>query len=197
MNDSNNQSTTYKDKVTAKSFFKDLAVASLMLGLLMAFNKLIKFTTLFIQEFSKLFSQLSEERAIIARGSKVIIDNEIDRPTIEHYYDLNVNAILLSNQLSNDQTVIFAMFLLIIVAFIILYFAIDFLMEYINKFKPWSIILLLLTFVSTVFYIEIADLKETGNGICFLFTTLISVSTGIILIGYTMIFPNYIKSEDE
>jgi hypothetical protein len=118
MNDSNNQSTTYKDKVTAKSFFKDLAVASLMLGLLMAFNKLIKFTTLFIQEFSKLFSQLTEERAIIARGSKVIIDNEIDRPTIEHYYDLNVNALFLSNQLSNDQTVIFAMFLLIIVAFI-------------------------------------------------------------------------------
>lgn len=197
MNDSNNQSTTYKDKVTAKSFFKDLAVASLMLGLLMAFNKLIKFTTLFVQEFSKLFYQLSDERETIARGSKYIVNNGISRPTIEHNYDLNVNAEFLSNQISNDQMLIFVIFFLIIVAFTILYFAIDFLMEYTNKFKPWSIILLLLTFVSSVFYIELTDLKESGNGICFMFTTLISVSTGIILIGYTMIFPNYIKSEDE
>ncbi len=64
-----------------------------------------------------------------------------------------------------------------------------------NKYNK-IIILLLLTFVSSVFYIEIADLKETGNGICFLFTTMISIIKGIILIGYTPIFPNYIRSEE-
>jgi F0F1-type ATP synthase assembly protein I len=195
MNNLNSNSATHKVKTTAKSFFRDLAVASLMLGLLMAFNKLIKFTTLFIQEFSKLFSDLNVEMEVIERGSKFLSTNNINKNVVEHSHDLNIDAEYLSSQISNSQMLIFVVFFLFIVAFILLYLAIDYLMEYINKFKPWSIILLLVTFVSTVFYIELTDLKETGNGICFMFTTLISIITGIILVGYTMIFPNYVKSE--
>ncbi len=195
MNNLNSNSATHSVKTTTKSFFKDLTVASLMLGLLIAFNKLIKFTTLFIQEFSKLFSDLNAERDIIERGSKFLSTNNTNKNIVEHSHDLNINAEFLSSQISNSQMLIFVVFFLFIVAFILLYLAIDYLMEYINKFKPWSIILLLVTFVSTVFYIELTDLKETGNGICFMFTTLISIITGIILVGYTMIFPNYVKSE--
>jgi hypothetical protein len=186
---------TKLNRIKVKSVFIDLTVSTIMLGLLMAFTKMVKFVTLFIQEFNTIREQFSNEKESIDRGSSYVV-NTINGKKWEHNYELNNTAENLSNQIQSNQLMFFIILIISLLIFVALYFAIDFLIEYTNKFKPWSIALLLITFVSSVFYLEITDLKETGNGICFMFTTMISIIAGIILIGYTLIFPNYRQVEE-
>ena len=186
---------TKLNRIKVKSVFIDLTVSTIMLGLLMAFTKMVKFVTLFIQEFNSIREQFSNEKESIDRGSSYVV-NTINGKKWEHNYELNNTAENLSNQIQSNQLMFFIILIISLLIFVALYFAIDFLIEYTNKFKPWSIALLLITFVSSVFYLEITDLKETGNGICFMFTTMISIIAGIILIGYTLIFPNYRQVEE-
>lgn len=178
-----------------RSVFIDLLVAIILLGLLMAFTKMVKFIVLFIQEFNAIREQFSYEKETIDRTSRYIV-NTVNGKKWESNFELSNTAESLSGQIQNNQFLFLVIIFIALLIFIALYFAIDFLIEYTNKFKPWSIILLLITFISSVFYLEITDLKETGNGICFMFTTMISIVSGLILIGYTLIFPNYRQVED-
>ncbi len=178
-----------------RSVFIDLLVATILLGLLMAFTKLVKFIVLFIQEFNAIREQFSNEKETIDRTSRYIV-NTVNGKKWESNFELSNTAESLSDQIQNNQFLFLVIIFIALLIFIALYFAIDFLIEYTNKFKPWSIVLLLITFISSVFYLEITDLKETGNGICFMFTTMISIVSGLILIGYTLIFPNYRQVED-
>jgi F0F1-type ATP synthase assembly protein I len=166
-----------------------------MLGLLLAFTKLIKYFVLTIQEFSYLSGQFSNETEAIDRGAKYIVNT----PTgykIQFSSELNSSAESLSNQIQNSHLMFATLILFTFISLVLLYFTLDFLIDKVRKFKPWSIILLLVSFTACVLYIEFLDLKETGNGVCFMFTTMISIITGIVLIGYTLIFPNYVKYED-
>lgn len=181
--------------VKVKSVFIDLTVSTIMLGLLMAFTKMVKFVTLFIQEFNSIREQFSNEKESIDRGSRYAVNTNNGKKW-DQSFELNNTAENLSNQIQSNQLMFLIILIISLLIFVALYFAIDFLIEYTNKFKPWSIALLLITFVANVFYLEITDLKETGNGICFMFTTIISIITGIILIGYTLIFPNYRHVEE-
>lgn len=178
-----------------RSVFIDLLVAIILLGLLMAFTKMVKFIVLFIQEFNAIREQFSNEKETIDRTSRYIV-NTVNGKKWESNFELSNTAESLSGQIQNNQFLFLVIIFIALLIFVALYFAIDFLIEYTNKFRPWSIILLLITFISSVFYLEITDLKETGNGICFMFTTMISIVSGIILIGYTLIFPNYRQVED-
>ena len=178
-----------------KSVFIDLLVAIILLGLLMAFTKMVKFIVLFIQEFNAIREQFSNEKETIDRTSRYIV-NTVNGKKWESNFELSNTAESLSGQIQNNQFLFLVIIFIALLIFVALYFAIDFLIEYTNKFRPWSIILLLITFISSVFYLEITDLKETGNGICFMFTTMISIVSGLILIGYTLIFPNYRQVED-
>ena len=178
-----------------RSVFIDLLVAIILLGLLMAFTKMVKFIVLFIQEFNAIREQFSYEKETIDRTSLYIV-NTVNGKKWESNFELSNTAESLSGQIQNNQFLFLVIIFIALLIFVALYFAIDFLIEYTNKFKPWSIILLLITFISSVFYLEITDLKETGNGLCFLFTTMISIVSGLILIGYTLIFPNYRQVED-
>jgi hypothetical protein len=178
-----------------RSVFIDLLVATILLGLLMAFTKLVKFIVLFIQEFNAIREQFSNEKETINRTSRYIV-NTVNGKKWESNFELSNTAESLNGQIQNNQFLFLVIIFIALLIFIALYFAIDFLIEYTNKFKPWSIVLLLITFISSVFYLEITDLKETGNGICFMFTTMISIVSGLILIGYTLIFPNYRQVED-
>ncbi len=177
-----------------RSVFIDLLVAIILLGLLMAFTKMVKFIVLFIQEFNSIREQFSNEKETIDRTSRYIV-NTVNGKKWESNFELSNTAESLSGQIQNNQFLFLVIIFIALLIFVALYFAIDFLIEYTNKFSPWSIILLLITFISSVFYLEITDLKETGNGICFMFTTMISIVSGIILIGYTLIFPNYRQVE--
>jgi len=178
-------------KPTKKSmFFRDFTVSALMLGLLMSFSKLVKFVVLLIQDLVSLSNAFDNELEAIERGSKYIVRTK----TGSHWEvsnELNNTVEALSNQISSSQISIALFLFFSLVAFVILYFALDFLIEYTNKFKPWSIILLLSTFVSSVFYLEFTDLYYSGNGYAFMFTATISIVTGILLVGYSLIFPNY------
>jgi NADH:ubiquinone oxidoreductase subunit 3 (subunit A) len=178
-----------------RSVFIDLLVATILLGLLMAFTKMVKFIVLFIQEFNAIREQFSNEKETINRTSRYIV-NTVNGKKWESNFELSNTAESLNGQIQNNQFLFLVIIFIALLIFIALYFAIDFLIEYTNKFKPWSIVLLLITFISSVFYLEITDLKETGNGICFMFTTMISIVSGLILIGYTLIFPNYRQVED-
>lgn len=178
-----------------RSVFIDLLVATILLGLLMAFTKLVKFIVLFIQEFNAIREQFSNEKETIDRTSRYVV-NTVNGKKWESNFELSNTAENLSSQIQSNQFLFFVIIFIALLIFVALYFAIDFLIEYTNKFRPWSIILLPITFISSVFYLEITDLKETGNGICFMFTTMISIISGIILIGYTLIFPNYRQVED-
>jgi NADH:ubiquinone oxidoreductase subunit 3 (subunit A) len=178
-----------------RSVFIDLLVATILLGLLMTFTKLVKFIVLFIQEFNAIREQFSNEKETIDRTSRYIV-NTVNGKKWESNFELSNTAESLSGQIQNNQFLFLVIIFIAFLIFIALYFAIDFLIDYTNKFKPWSIFLLLITFISSVFYLEITDLKETGNGICFMFTTMISIVSGLILIGYTLIFPNYRQVED-
>jgi hypothetical protein len=171
-------------------FIRDLAISTLMLGLLIAFTKLVKFVVLLMQELGSLTQSFLNEKDTIKRGSKFIVYTPNGRRW-EESFELNNTAEQLSSQINSNELTIFILILFSLIAFVALYFALDYLIDCTNKFKPYSIILLLLSFVSSVFYLEITDLHETGNGVCFLFTTTISIITGIVLIGYTLIFPNY------
>jgi hypothetical protein len=178
-----------------RSVFIDLLVAIILLGLLMAFTKMVKFIVLFIQEFNAIREQFSNEKETIDRTSRYIV-NTVNGKKWESNFELSNTAESLSGQIQNNQFLFLVIIFIALLIFVALYFAIDFLIEYTNKFSPWSIILLLINFISSVFYLEITDLKETGNGICFMFTTMISIVSGLILIGYTLIFPNYRQVED-
>ncbi|MFA9213466.1 MAG: hypothetical protein ACEQSR_06420 [Candidatus Methylacidiphilales bacterium] len=177
-------------------YTKDLAIATIMLGLLLAFSKMVKFVVFLVQELNNLSNSLSNEMETIDRTSKHIITLSNGSRHWEVSNELNLTAENLSRQISNNQVVIIMSLILSLVAFVVLYFAIDFLIEYTQKFKPWSIILLLTAFISTVFYSEFIDLRNNGNGFLFLFTTTISIITGIILIGYTLLFTNYRSVEE-
>ena len=180
-----------------KSVFKDISISILMLGLLMVFTKLVKFVVLITQDIGNLSDKFSNEMESINRGSHYYIYNTLNMTrSMESSSELNTQAENLSNQIQSGQFTFVALAIIIIIAFVILYFSIDFLIEYTNKYKPWSVIFLLLAFVFSVFYLEISDLRETGNGMCFMFTTLISIITGTVLIGYTLIFPNYSRMNE-
>lgn len=178
-----------------KVVFIDLFVATILLGLLMAFTKTVKFVVLFIQEFNSIREQFSNEKETLDRTSRYVV-NTVNGKKWESNFELSNTAESLSSQIQNNQFLFFVIIFIALLIFVVLYFTIDFLIEYTNKFRPWSIALLLVAFISSVFYLEITDLKETGNGICFMFTTMISIISGIILIGYTLIFPNYRQVED-
>lgn len=179
------------------SVFKDLVISILMLGLLLAFTKLVKFVVLMAQEFGDLTEQFSYEKETLNRTSQYYVYNTSTMTRrLESSFELNTEAENLSNQIQSGQMMFVTLAILMLFAFVILYFSLDFLIEYTRKFKPWSIIFLLAAFIFSVVYIEFTDLRETGNGICFMFTTMISLITGIILIGYTLIFPNYRIIED-
>lgn len=177
------------------SVFKDLAISILMLGLLLAFTKLVKFVVLLAQDFGDLTEQFSYEKETLNRTSHYLVNTQTGRKW-ETSFELNTQAENLSSQIQSGQMMFVTLAILMFFAFVILYFSLDFLIEYTRKFKPWSIIFLLVAFTFSVVYIEFTDLRETGNGICFMFTTMISLITGIILIGYTLIFPNYRIVED-
>ena len=179
------------------SVFKDIAISILMLGLLLAFTKLVKFVVLLSQDIGNLSEQFSYEKESIDRGSNYYVYNTATMTrSMESSSELNNQAESLSNQIQSGQFTFVALAIIIMIAFVVLYFTIDFLIEYTHKYTPWSIIILLLAFVSSVFYLEISDLRETGNGICFMFTTLISIITGTVLIGYTLIFPKYSRMNE-
>ncbi|MFZ4796250.1 MAG: hypothetical protein ACOYMA_02080 [Bacteroidia bacterium] len=180
----------YALKVKLISFLKDFFITFLMLGLLISFTKLIKFIVLVYQEFVMLNEQFSYEKETINRTSHYIINTPNVRKW-ETSFELNNQAESLSNQVQGSQILLFLVAIFSLLSLIILYFSIDFLLEYTNKFKPWSIVFLMLAFLISVLYIEITDLKETGNCFCFMFTTIISLISGMVLIGYTLIFPNY------
>ena len=178
--------------IKTTSVFKDIAISILMLGLLLAFTKLVKFVVLLSQDIGSLSEQFSYEKESIDRGSNYYVYNTSTMTrSVASSNELNTEAESLSTQIHGGQMTFVALVIIMLFAFVILYFSIDFLIEYTHKFKPWSIIVLLLVFVFSVFYLEIKDLQETGNGMCFMFTTMISLITGIVLIGYTLIFPNY------
>lgn len=178
-----------------RSVFMDLLVATILLCLLMAFTKMVKFVVLFIQEFNFIREQFSEEKETLNRTSNYIV-NTVNGKKWEKSFELSNTAESLSTQIQSNQFLFFVIIFIALLIFIALYFIIDFLIEYTNKFRPWIIAFLLITFISSVFYQEITDLKDTGNGICFMFTTMISIITGIIFISYTLIFPNYRQVED-
>lgn len=143
-----------------RSVFIDLLVAIILLGLLMAFTKMVKFIVLFIQEFNSIREQFSNEKETIDRTSRYIV-NTVNGKKWESNFELSNTAESLSGQIQNNQFLFLVIIFIALLIFVALYFAIDFLIEYTNKFSPWSIILLLITFISSVFYLEITDLKET------------------------------------
>jgi len=128
-------------KPTKKSmFFRDFAVSALMFGLLMAFSKLVKFVVYLFQEFNALNNTFTNELESIERGSSYYIYNyEKMTRRLEKSNELNLTAENLSNQISNYQFLIVVLLILSIIGFVVLYFSIDFLIEYTKKFKPWSI----------------------------------------------------------
>lgn len=171
--------------------FKNLSVSTLMLGLLLAFTQLVKFIVLMVQEFFQLSDQYGYEQETISRTSQYYVYNYAKNTRkLESSHELTNAAEQLGEQMS-EHRLQFAIF-----GIVILYFALDYLIDFTRRFRPWSIILLLVAFVSSVIYIEFIDLRCTGNGYAFMFTTLISIITGIVLIGYSLIFPNYMKQED-
>lgn len=176
---------------------KNLSVSALMLGLLLAFTQLVKFIVLSVQDFLQLSEQYGNEQETISRTSQYFVYNyATNTRKLESSNELTTTAEQLGEQMS-DQRLQFLVFgLFSIIGIVILYFALDYLIDYTRRFRPWSIILLLITFVSSVIYIEFIDLRKSGNGYAFMFTTLISIITGIVLIGYSLIFPNYTKQDD-
>jgi len=179
------------------SVLKDIAISILMLGLLLTFTKLVKFVVLLFQDIGNLSDKFSNEMESVKRGSKYYVYHTSTMTrSMESSSELNNQAESLSNQIQSGQFNLLVFATVILIVFITLYFSIDFLIQYTNKYKPWSIILMLLTFIFSVFYLEISDLRETGNGICFMFTTLIGIITGTVLIGYTLIFPNYTRMNE-
>lgn len=179
----------------AVMFFRDMAISTLMLGLLLAFSKMVKFVVVLVQDLLSLSNSYNQEMETIERGSKYIVRTKTGSYW-EVSHEITNTAEMLSSQISSSQLSIIIFLFVAVIAFVVLYFALDFLIEYTNKFKPWSIILLLVTFVSSVIYLEFTDLYYSGNWYCFMFTTIISIVTGLVLVGYTLIFPNYQYQEE-
>jgi len=176
---------------------KNLSVSTLMLGLLLAFTQLVKFMVLLIQDIVNLSEQYGFEQETISRTSKYYVYNTFKNArTINYSNELTTAAEQINEQLTNQRILFTVLIMLSAFGFVLLYFALDYLIDFTRRYRPWSILVLLLTFVISVFYIEITDLKRSGNGYAFMFTTLISIITGIVLIGYSLIFPNYSKVEN-
>jgi hypothetical protein len=168
----------------------DFIILTLMLGLLLAFSKMVKFAVVLVQKIIRLTSNLNEEMETIERGSnhKVFTKNG-------YYYEkseeLNNTALFLNKQIEDNQITLLLFLLVILFVFVILYFALDFLLGFAHKFKPWSVVLLVVTFIASVLYFEFEDLRSTGDGFTFMFSTIISIITGTILVGYSLIYPNF------
>lgn len=176
---------------------KNLSVSTLMLGLLLAFTQLVKFIVLLIQDIVNLSEQYGFEQETISRTSKYYVYNTFKNARTIHYSnDLTTAAEQINEQLT-DQRILFTLLIMLSAfGFVLLYFALDYLIDFTRRYRPWSILVLLVAFVISVIYIEFIDLRNSGNGYAFMFTTLISIITGIVLIGYSLIFPNYTKVED-
>ena len=176
---------------------KNLSVSTLMLGLLLAFTQLVKFIVLLVQEYIQLNDQFSFEQETISRTSQYYVYNLLrNTRRLESSHELTTTAQQLSEQMSEQKLVFLVLGVLSIIGFVILYFALDYLIDFTRRYRPWSILVLLIAFTISVIYIEFIDLRSSGNGYAFMFTTLISIITGIVLIGYSLIFPNYTKQVD-
>lgn len=176
---------------------KNLSVSTLMLGLLLAFTKLVKFIVLLVQEFMQLSEQYGFEQETISRTSQFYVYNYIKNTRrLESSHELNTTAQQLSEQMSEQKLLVLVLGVLSMIGFVLLYFALDYLIDFTRRYRPWSVLVLLVAFVLSVIYIEFIDLRNSGNGYAFMFTTLISIITGIVLIGYSLIFPNYSKVEN-
>ena len=176
---------------------KNLSVSTLMLGLLLAFTQLVKFIVLLVQEYIQLNDQFGFEQETISRTSQYYVYNLVKNTRrLESSHELTTTAQQLSEQMSEQKLLFLVLGILSIIGFVILYFALDYLIDFTRRYRPWSILVLLIAFVISVIYIEFIDLRNNGNGYAFMFTTLISIITGIVLIGYSLIFPNYTKVED-
>lgn len=176
---------------------KNLSVSTLMLGLLLAFTKLVKFIVLLVQEFMQLSEQFGFEQETISRTSQYYVYNLLKNTRrLESSHELTTKAQQLSEQMSEQKLLFLVLGVLSMIGFVLLYFALDYLIDFTRRYRPWSILVLLVAFVICVIYIEFIDLRNSGNGYAFMFTTLISIITGIVLIGYSLIFPNYSKVED-
>ncbi len=176
---------------------KNLSVSTLMLGLLLAFTQLVKFIVLLVQEYIQLNDQYGFEQETISRTSQYYVYNYIKNTRrLESSHELTTTAQQLSEQMSEQKLVFLVLGVLSIIGFVILYFALDYLIDFTRRYRPWSILVLLIAFTISVIYIEFIDLRSSGNGYAFMFTTLISIITGIVLIGYSLIFPNYTKQVD-
>jgi ABC-type multidrug transport system fused ATPase/permease subunit len=177
--------------------FKNLSVSTLMLGLLLAFNQLVKYIVLLVQNFLQLTDQYGYEQETISRTSQYYVYNYAKNTRkLESSHELTGAAEQLGEQMSEQKLQFVVLGIFSIIGIVVLYFALDYLIDFTRRFRPWSIILLLVAFVSSVIYIEFIDLRSTGNGYAFMFTTLISIITGMVLIGYSLIFPNYMKQDD-
>ena len=182
--------------VQTSKLFKDIGILIIMLGLLLSFTQLVKFAVLVTQDISELSGKFSYEKESIERGSDYYVYNTRTMTrNMEHSIELNTQAENLSNQIQSGQLTFVALAIAMFFAFFTLYFFLDFLIMYTIKFQPWSVIFLLLSFIFSVFYFQMVDLKETGNSICFMFTTMISIIVGVVLIAYILIFPNNIRIE--
>lgn len=176
---------------------KNLSVSTLMLGLLLAFTQLVKFIVLLVQEYIQLNDQYGFEQETISRTSQFYVYNYIKNTRrLESSHELTTTAQQLSEQMSEQKLLFLVLGVLSMIGFVILYFALDYLIDFTRRYRPWSILVLLIAFTISVIYIEFIDLRSSGNGYAFMFTTLISIITGIVLIGYSLIFPNYTKQVD-
>ncbi|MFA9213184.1 MAG: hypothetical protein ACEQSR_04970 [Candidatus Methylacidiphilales bacterium] len=158
---------------------------------------MVKFIVLLIQDIVNLSEQYGFEQETISRTSKYYVYNTFKNARTIHYSnDLTTAAEQINEQLT-DQRILFTLLIMLSAfGFVLLYFALDYLIDFTRRYRPWSILVLLVAFVISVIYIEFIDLRNSGNGYAFMFTTLISIITGIVLIGYSLIFPNYTKVED-